>query len=189
MVAPQTLIDDLEDQNGTLKGPAYTGVWFTASDDIDGAGTLVPEGGGTFAPEELVPAVGDSSWAAHASGEWSGWGALLGFAFRAGEPAPPFDASAYSGIRFSAKIDDPGTLIRIEFIIPATEVASDHFGMTLTVTSDWTEIPVAFSALEKPPWSTSAAVWDASMIRSVQFKFDSGVAFDLWVDDVYFIEP
>jgi len=182
------LIDDLEDGNNQLETPTYSGYWFTTVDE-SGAGSVTPEPGERCDPEDLETQRDGSKRAMHVAGTWTDstdWIAALGFALQDDEVA--VDASSYSGVTFYARTDDPETAAHLQVMI--TDVKDDgHFAIELALTSDWQQHTVLWNnpLLIQPTWADEVD-FDASNLFKFQFQFDSE-AFDLWVDDIRFIEP
>lgn len=176
------LIDDMEDGDNQVD-PNYNGYWYLAVDDMEGSGSIdspadpdEPEGEPTTPPRD------GSDIAMHAAGSWSGWGAALGFSFRANESA--IDGSAFSGISFYARADS-GT-VRVEVATEATAMASDHYKFDLPITSTWQHYEIAWTDLEPQDWSEDAP-WEPESMLQVQFHFEDS-EFDFWVDDIRFME-
>lgn len=182
------LIDDLEDGNNQLETPTYSGYWFTTVDE-SGAGTVVPEPGGRCDPEDLAMQRDKSKRAMHVSGTWTDstdWIAALGFALQDDEV--PVDASSYSGVTFYARTDNEATAAHLQVMI--TDVEDDgHFAIELALTSEWQQHTVLWDnpLLIQPTWADEVD-FDPSNLFKFQFQFDSE-SFDLWVDDIRFIEP
>ncbi len=194
---PDELIDDMEDGDGQLL-PASNrdGYWYTFGDDT--GGYLTPAEGADFVMGYTDPARPMSVRAARLlGGNFQDWGAALAFDFKAG--FAPYDASAYTGLRFYAR-SAQGTL-ELAVAIPdrhstpqagicgqggqgPTIPCFEHPLTNVTLTQEWAEYEIPFSSLERglaplPPF-------DPKAVYSVHFGTPSGVTFDVWVDDVAF---
>jgi hypothetical protein len=178
------LIDDLEDENSGLKRPLYTGYWYTAvNEDGTGSGVL-PEPGEDCPPEELSTPRGESAWAMHISGDWTGdtWAAAVGFNFLSGNN--PVEGSAFAGVTFWARSDDPSPIVKVQFI---TEAVTDqgHFEIELSELDDtWKQFQISWDDPYQPEWADPVG-FDEDGLTKIQFQLTSG-AIDLWVDDVRF---
>lgn len=182
------LIDDLEDGNNQLETPTYSGYWFTTANE-DGDGTVTPDPGDECDPEELEMARDGSTHAMHVSGSWTGtdleWIAAFGFPLKHDEV--PVDASSYAGVTFYAKTDNEDTAARLQVMI--TDVEDEgHFAIELPLTSSWEQYTVRWNdqLLMQPTWAAQVT-FDPANLFKLQFQFDSD-SFDLWVDDIRFIE-
>lgn len=182
------LIDDLEDGNNQLETPTYSGYWFTAVDPT-GSGEVLPEPGEQCKPEKLTDPRGDSKYAMHVTGTWTDgeeWIAAVGFALHDDED--PVDASSYAGVTFYARTDDEDTRIRLQLMI--TDVKDDgHYAIELDLSSSWQKYTVLWDnpLLIQPTWAKDTD-FDPAHLYKFQFQFDSET-FDLWIDDIRFVEP
>jgi hypothetical protein len=184
----------MEDGNSQLETPLYRGYWYTAADPT-GDGDLTPEPGMEEA-EDLDPARGDSTRAMHVYGEWTDgddWAAAIGFAFNPGDA--PVEASAFSGISFHVKSDEPATDVKVQLMI--TTVTDDaHFEYELSslhdLSSSWQKITIHFdeagSVWDQPSWKLQTVAFNPDNLYKVQFQFTED-PFDLWIDDVRFELP
>jgi hypothetical protein len=204
------LIDDLEDADSfipTADG-ARSGAWWTAADETPGA-TIVPPPLDLALPEAIVGGRCDSKLAMRVTGQgFLDWGSLLGVNLVYGKGANgtdgslPYDASAYSGIEFWARIGDTST-DRVRFAVsdvnsepdggvctddPAsTDQCYDTFGAYLNgLTPAWRHYRIPFTSLLQRNFGHPAAAAATSALYSVQFNFDPGSVFDFWVDDLAF---
>lgn len=190
-------IDDLEDGNNQVQLVAGRGgYWWTAKDDngstIDPAGELKPSEGGA-----------GSKLAVHVTGKTASgdpgkaWGAIVGL--RLAEHGL-YDASKYAGISFKAKVGEKsGSAVRLKVADvntdPSGQVCKDacynDFGKDFTFTHDWQEYKVSFSEMRqqdgwgdpRPPSITPAKLSQIAWHLSTQ-----GADFDLWLDDVRFLD-
>jgi hypothetical protein len=191
------LLDDFEDNdNKVFKAFQREGWWFSATDPTAGA-TLVPAG--EFRPEALPEseAKPDNRYAAHlaASGQKE-WGATWGSTLRWVDQGVrcPYNASAFSGIKFRAK--GQGT-IRLVLGQPATmpsesggvctEKCYDTHGKVIFLTDKWEEYVVPWDRVQQEGWGTDAR-FDPARLIQVGFKVDiKHLPVDFWLDDVEFV--
>jgi hypothetical protein len=203
------LIDDLEDADALIATvDGRTGAWWTADDETPGA-TIVPPPPDLAPPEALAEARCDSKVAMRVTGQgFLDWGSLLGLNLAYGEHTDgtdgtlAYDASAYSGIEFWARIGDTST-DRVRFAVsdvnnepdggmctddPAsTDQCFDTFGTYLNgLTPAWRHYRVPFTSLVQRNFGHPAAAVATNAVYSVQFNFDPGSVFDFWVDDIAF---
>jgi hypothetical protein len=133
------------------------------------------------------------------------WGAGMGFNFNdpgngeGGSNMMTYDASAYSGLMFWARVGSASTAsIRLNISDKQTDPAggicapmakcSDDFGVALTLTTDWQAYTVKFSDLAQEGWGQAVATgFDAKNVYAVHFQVTKGSTFDVWVDDLYFL--
>jgi len=192
------IIDDGEDQNNqvtTKKGRG--GYWYTFADK---AGTTVTptagDQGGTFA---MSPGgASGSAQAARVNGKvGSGEVVFAGMGFNFVDPKSPYNATAYKGVAFWAKVGaGSGTKVRIKLpdadTDPEGKVCKDcfnDFGIDLELTTKWTRYVVPFSAATQlPGWgSPRPGAFDASKVYGIQWQVNTpGAAYDVWVDDIEF---
>lgn len=209
-----TLIDDQQGTgvptgwlDGVIPGNQLAGTWFVFDDGSDG-GVLAPPTNGPAS--DIIVAIPDggpasSSHAARVAGnaDFVSYGAGLGFNFNAANPPPaPYDASAYQGFVFWARaLGDAGTTpVRFEVLDKNTAPPSSggvcdggacngYFGVNLNVLPDWQEFTVFFDQLTRPVYAVPDGVpFDPSNLIGCQFQVNQGVAFDLWINDIYFVD-
>jgi hypothetical protein len=130
-------------------------------------------------------------------GPFSISGANFGFGLGA-----PYDASAYKGFSFWAKMDGgTGPYLRVAFpdkdTDPTAGICSanatvpsqqcwDHFGGRVTLSTVWTKYVILFSGLTQDGWGYHAAAFDPTTLFSVTFEIPANAIFGIWVDDVAF---
>jgi hypothetical protein len=196
--AEDGLIDDFEDGNnqGALTG-GRDGYWWPKKDTK----------GSTLEPEPFAPTEGgadDSGMAIRASGHTAtgdatdAWGAGFGMNMLSQNGAT-YDASKYVGISFKAKVGDKSTR-KVRFKIGDVNTHQDggvcktcwnHFGKDLTLTPKWKEYTVMFSeARQEEGWGDPRP---SSLTPSKLIAIDWSIAgggqdYDVWIDDVQFIE-
>jgi endoglucanase len=187
-------VDDAEDNNNqVIVQKGRKGYWYTF---VDKAGTtLTPPAGTKFIMSAGGPK--DSKHAARMMGKVSGSGdplfAGMGFSFT--DPKGPYDATAYTGVSFYAKVG-PGSTKTVRLKVPdadtdpagkkCTECFND-FGQDLTLTEQWKKYTVPFAAMKQMEgWgSPNPATVDKSTLFGLQWQVtQQGAAFDVWVDDV-----
>lgn len=187
----ENLIDDFEDADAAIiEQQGRVGSWYVGN---DGMGMQTPRMDQPVVPSLLQPARGESRRAAHTfGGPFGGWGALLGTALG----ADAYDLSAYSGLRLwvrSGSISGSAAQsVRLNLPMPGTNsgggictVCSDHYGAEIPLTSQWQQVSVPFSSLKQRGYGRPVlAEPDLEHVTSLQLGFGSGVAFDLWIDDV-----
>jgi hypothetical protein len=192
-VDPTALIDDMEDGNDRLAVVAAR---------PPAAGTIVPEG---IAPAELIPGGRcGSSYAMRVTGQgFTVWGAGLGLNFvYDASGAPPYDASAYEGITFWARVGDTSTnQVRLALgdvnsdphggvcveggLIE--EACWDTFGVNLSpLGTSWTRFTIPFAGLSQRGFGLHADAVETSELYTLSFNLDAGAVFDLWIDDLRF---
>jgi endoglucanase len=193
---PDFAIDDAEDDNNQvlLRG-GRSGYWYTF---VDKAGsTITPPSQVTF----LMSPGGarGSRYAARMMGKVSAAGqpifAGMGFSFT--DPKAAYDASAFSGVSFYAKVGLGATAnVRLKVpdanTDPAGKVCSEcfnDFGVDLTLTGDWQKYLAPFAAMKQMDgWGAPhPAAIDKSKIFGLQWQVTQpGASYDVWVDDVQF---
>jgi len=186
------LVDDFEDGDTQLsKVEGRDGYWFTSHDDK----------GSTIGPTPLTMA-GEGAGAAgkslHVAGVTSGapgaWGALWGASF-VGQGA--YDASKHTGMSFKAKVAGSSTK-KVRFKLgdvnthPDGGVCKDcwnHFGKDLTLTTDWKEYVVTFAEMtQEAGWGQRFPNITPSKLISVNWSVGPGVPYDVWIDDLQFVD-
>ena len=183
------LIDDFEDGNTqVLVSDGRHGYWHIVRDNSP-SGELsldeppVPESGGAR----------DSERSMHLSGSGhTEWGA--GFSVDLRSQSLPYDASAHAGLKFWAR----GTP-SLRVILVQQNLATGHscatcpagssecgafYGTQLTLTDDWTELTVPWSALTQATAGATRFAPDQLML--IKFEAPAAERFELWLDDVTF---
>jgi hypothetical protein len=201
------------------------GSWFLLNDHTPGATQSPPKLANTAMAAEMGGACTGSVYAFHTTGTgfamWAGVGVTFTRSAAAGDggvaledagpgaaPPPSYDASAYAGIKFRAKLakGTPGT-VRAQ--VPDVNTDADghlcvdttdktnvqrcgnHFGVDLLVGPDWADYDVPFGALHQS-YATFGVVptgaLDAAHLFSLhlQIRGPAAMDYDLWVDDVRF---
>ncbi|MDI1475604.1 carbohydrate binding domain-containing protein [Polyangium sp. y55x31] len=195
-----TIIDDMEDQNGSIfPNAGMLGAWYTYNDETAGA-TQTPIVGDPFEMTALSPARGSSTYAANTKGNgFTTWGAGFGFDLNNdGVTKKAYNASQFAGIHFWAKVG-AGSSGAVRFNVGDSQTTpeagncgdtcSDDFGANVTLTTDWQEFKFAFAELKTVNWSKqnlTAIKKDA--LYYVHFQASQNATFDIWIDDISFYE-
>jgi endoglucanase len=193
--AEDGLIDDFEDGNSQIVVMAgRDGYWWKAHD---------PQGS-TIGPESNDGEDGGpsgSTKARHVTGSTSSaqgaWGVNFGANFMAAKGST-FDGSKYVGISFKA-MATPQSGKKVRFKVGDVNTHQDpgvctacwnHFGKDLTLTQDWQEHTVLFSELRQAPgWGKPRPpAISVDKLYNLDWSIGPGEKFDLWVDDIQFIE-
>lgn len=198
LLANEELIDDMNDGNAAIpEVNLRRGAW---------SDLLVNTSGASIYPDPSTPFVvtdtGDicRKFAVFVKGQTSidpGSGANFGFSLGA-----PYDASAYSGLSFWARIEagtdpplrvtfpdgdtDPRGAICSTSTADTTKTCWDHYGLRLTLTTTWTKYSIPFSALSQDSWGYLAQKFDPSTLYSVVFTIGDTATFAIWIDSVAF---
>ena len=189
-------IDDFEDGNTqVMRVGGRDGYWWKSVD---------PKGS-KFDPDELKmeePGAGNSIKALHATGMTvtgdGAYGALFGinFSSNSGEAAL-YDGSPYAGIAFKAK-GDAGKATKVRFKVGDVNTHPDlgvcgtcwnHFGKNIDLTPEWTEHEILFADLKQADgWGSPRPPHIvAEKLYSMDFSFEGGGEFGIWLDDVSFL--
>jgi hypothetical protein len=207
------LIDDMEGNTGEISLTGGNGYWFTYGDGTTGASES-PTAGGAFTDTAISPARSISAPFAALSGATSTYGAALsgmgfsayagmGFNFENPPPVATYDATAYSGFVFWGRIGGTTTDGTVRFLVPDANTdssgsicttCSDYLGKNLTFTTSWQMFTVLYSDLSQigfglPKETTLNAAKLFGVQLQVTTKAPAGEAFDVWIDDLYFIKP
>lgn len=195
------LLDDMEDGNFYLSPkPPRFGFWYVASDKT--VGSSVPK------IEELVasvqPARDGSTSAVHfAASGFKGWGSSVGLSFTdAANQRKPYDAGDAMGIAFWVRGSVAGDIkLRVLFPSVGTDTTGklcggagqgqclDHFATQITVTSVWTRVPIAFSALHQAGWGALLeGGFDPKTMLGIEWTADQA-DLDIWIDDLALLRP
>jgi endoglucanase len=193
--AADGLIDDFEDGNTQLLlAGDRDGYWYTAHDPV----------GSTVEPRPLKPEAGgaDGGKALHVWGQTAAgaadaaWGMEVGAKFL--NTSVLYDAAKYGGISFKAKVGEKSTR-SFRFNIGDVNTHKDaelctscwnHFGKDLGLTGEWKEYVLTFAgAAQAPGWGDPrpAAIVPEKLVSMV-WKTSGEQAYDLWIDDVRFVE-
>lgn len=189
------VIDDAEDNNHQVaKQLGRGGYWYTFADK---EGTAITPAAGTKFSMAPGGAAG-SKFAAHMSGSvGSGEIVFAGMGFSLMQPKAAYDASAYTGVSFWARIEG-GSEANVRLKVPdvntdpagkVCKACFNDFGTDLTLTDKWVKYTVPFAAMTQlEGWGDPiVASIDKSKIYGLQWQVvNPGAHFDLWIDDVQF---
>ncbi len=189
------LFDDFEDKNLTIE-PGFagdrSGVWYLFDDGA--AGTITPTPLVTTAHTDAPEALGAQGLHMTATG-FKSLGTGLGADFRAGKKV--YDASAFTGLRFWAKVGaGKNTKHRVQIsdvttdekggkckATPAELLCGNHWGVNLTLTTAWKQHQVLFSTLRQiDGWGNTADAIDLTQVYGLQITAGANLEVDLWVD-------
>ncbi len=203
-------IDDMEDGDGAIEeAGGRVGYWYSYN---DGTGTQTPqvhteEMPAGFIPEALTPPRGQSTRAMHTSGSgFTMWGAGVGFTLNGPDMGLfAYDASAYTGIVFWAKLGDAGavTTMKVNLSDKVSEPAGgicdesgedeakkcfDHWFYTARLGTEWAPIVIPFEELTRDGTGAepTAEAVDVAGLYVIEFRFAQGEDFDVYIDDVGF---
>jgi hypothetical protein len=202
------LIDDMEGQTGSIAlSNGRAGYWHVYQDLGDG-GALTPAPGGppSGVISAISPARGASMFAAHIQG--SGFAMFAGMGFDMVDLAGAkkvYDASAYRGFTFWGRSATGPLSVRM--LVPDVNTDStggicmpcgDNFGTNIVLTTAWQQYFVYYTDLRQVGFGHPNANDDggpgalaAAQLYGCQFQVSapaSTPAFDVWIDDVYFIK-
>jgi len=188
-------IDDLEDGNNQItKSTGRDGYWWSAAD---------PKGS-KIEMQVTEPGAGGSEMAMHMTGstvpgkpEDDFWGVQLGINFVS--DGLFYDASKYAGIAFKAKVGKPDSARAVRFKMADVNTHKDagictacwnHFGKDLTLTDDWKDYKITFSAAsQEAGWGDPRpqAITPSKLI-ALNWQVGPGQTYDIWIDDVTFLD-
>jgi endoglucanase len=196
---PAALIDDAED--GDAKVVQHDGRSGIVSSVIDPDSALVV--GPTGSPRRPLPILGGANGSRCA---WNLRGTLSNrpIAFAAlginmTNPKAFYDASRFAGISFYAR-RSAGTSARVRVSVSDWNTDSDggvctkcfnYFGQEIELSETWTRYTLPFESLRQlPGWGVPRPRQiDPSRIFQMMFGvLDRGAPFDVWLDDVAFME-
>jgi len=192
---PEFVVDDAEDDNNqVLVRAGRGGYWYTF---VDKAGsTITPP---SQSPFMMSPGgARGSQYASRMMGKMSASGqplfAGMGLSFT--DPKAAYDASAYSGVLFYAKVGAGSASVRLKVpdgnTDPAGKVCSEcfnDFGADLTLTGEWQKYVVPFASMKQMDgWGAPhPAALDKSKLFGLQWQVTQpGANYDVWVDGVQF---
>lgn len=188
-------IDDFEDDNTQLPTEGgRDGFWWTTKDEKGstlGPDPFSPSEGGADGSEMSLRALGKTASSPDA------WGVGFGANLLSSKGAL-YDASRYVGISFKAKAG-PGSATTLRFKIGDVNTHDDahvckacwnHFGKDIGLTNQWKEYKVMFTEVRQAPyWGDPRPVaLTPSKLLSIDFSVGPGQDYDIWVDDIRFLE-
>jgi hypothetical protein len=130
------------------------------------------------------------------------FGSGIGTDFRATHKK--YDGSAYTGVRFWAKVGEgKNAKHRVQLADASTDAAGgkcddtgtaandakcgNHFGLSETFTTSWAKYEVTFAQLtQQDGWGNTAAALDATELYGFQVTAKAKADVDLWLDQVEF---
>ncbi len=189
--ANDLLIDDLSTDDFVVpQNGSRIGEWYTFSD-----------GSAEVEISHVAGADGADFAVRIEGGPFETWGA--GFGLTLNQPdadgvmsdglACAYDASAYTGIRFMARGSGPFRVtVQGMNVVPAAGGGTcesscyDAHTRRLEATDDWQEFVVPFRTLEQRGFGT-AAEFDPTILRSIQFEVNAPNGIDLSLDDIAFV--
>jgi hypothetical protein len=193
------IIDDMEDQTSGISSSNSFGGWYVY-DDATAGGQMTPAPSAFFTMEPIPGGRFASRYAMRMrGGGFASWGAGMGFDFGyedGGGDKVRIDASAYSGVRFWARIGQ-GAAAQARFSIGAgscqpgddggaTDLPSHcavSYGKNLVLTTNWVLQDIGLSELSGP----TGMSLPRDQVYSFLFNVPGGPIFDLWVDDISWI--
>jgi len=197
-------IDDFEDQDTfILRLSMRNGPWYVVA-DATASGTVGPTMTiGPLAAADLRPGgTGTSALHLTATG-FADWGAGVGadMVNQMGKKAP-YDVSAYSAVRFYAKIAS-GSTSTVKVLFPnvysdadggkcvdtdTTKRCGDHLFKSIAgLKTAWDLYEVKFSDVAQQGFGLPQTGFDAKGVYSVQFTLTNKTPIELWIDDVTFV--
>jgi hypothetical protein len=194
-VLDEDVIDSLEDGNFVIEAIGGRG------------GNWYPYGDGTGAASidvSLIPGGrGESALGMHTAGSgFMTWGSGIGLDLNnmgggQGDKVP-YDATAYTGVTFWARA---AADITLTVVMPDKDtdaaggicnqpegVCDHHYLKAVQVDTEWRRYTVLFTELTlESGGAPIPTAFAPDGIVSVQFRFNTGMVYDLWVDDVAFV--
>jgi len=189
VLPPAAYIDDFEDgDNQLIVQGGRDGYWYTYADTATGPGTvlcpMLGSIGGGFYPSKNDNLVGNTSpWVARFNGgPFSTWGAGMGLNLENGTSNYDLtQGGLYTGIMFDVKA---ATTNAVRFKVPDNQAdGSDNHGYTFNPTTGWTTQSRLFTNMPQEGWGT-ATTFSPQTASALQWQYGTGVAFELWVDNV-----
>jgi hypothetical protein len=188
----ELLIDDLEDGNHQIALMGQVGYWYSYN---DGTGTQTPAPVDPFAPVAVNPPIEGSSSTKAIHVRWQGmtaWGGGFGAVFTE-DSTVYYDASAYDGITFFARIES-GSQTRVDLILaerrslePACTVCGHHPIYALTLSTSWQRFYLPFALFQSDGGGDPSFFdLDPSGLYGIQFFRGANQTIDIWVDDLAF---
>ena len=207
------LIDDIDSESMAGWIPIRSGrvgTWFTYSDGTAGGVVPAPSSPPADSVGMIVGWSGNpNNLAAHVSGNGSSLYAGMGFNLNAyNMVASTYDASAYRGFVFWGRISGDSGSASVRFAVPDKNTSaaggvctaaseggaagcSDYFSKGITLTPTWQQFVISYTQLQQTGFGLPKGLTglDAAHIYSCQFQLSPGAPFDIWIDDIYFIDP
>lgn len=206
------LIDDMEDGDAFIVSAGErNGHWDIANDGTPDATQRPPAAG--FVMAELMPNERpNSAFAAYTQGAgFKDWGAFMTVSMRTWpvyEETPVYDASRYSGVAFYARAGAGSDLnLRVRYIGAQTDARGgectpggsietacyDHFYADVKLSHTWERYELWFADFRQAGVGKSFPSMDLASMYALELFFPgretaSGNAFELWLDDLAFVE-
>lgn len=192
------LIDDMEDGDSGLLNT--NGDWYVLRDNS--AGIITPPYGIPFTATELMPARGESKYAAQVTVKgFNGWGASVGFDFNyVNAQRYEYDLHDFQALRFWARATKS---VELKLQIPNVDsdpygnrclgaegdnACYDHFSKAFSVGTEWTEVTIPFSSLRQQGTGRRAESFDAHRVFSVFFGIGPKEDVTYAIDDVALVK-
>ncbi len=186
------LIDDFEDGNEkAATDGGRNGSWWTSK--AEHATITLPKGAA-----KPSPGGGDGSkHAMHFTGKTDNsdpWGAAVGVNFLA---SGFYDASKYAGVSFKIKSAKPNLDVRLKILDSNTHpeggVCKDcfnAFGREVIVGTDWKDVTLMWSEMtQQSDWGNPRPpMIEPTKLHDMEWQIWPGNDFDIWIDDVKFLE-
>jgi hypothetical protein len=129
---------------------------------------------------------------------FTSWGAGIGFDLNnpngTYQNKLEYDGSGYSGIKFWARADVPGT-VQLQVVdndtyayggvCPMT-MACGNFGAPITLTKQWTLNKILYTDLKQASYGMQFMSFNPKQIISIQWQMPSNVTFDYWIGEIAF---
>jgi hypothetical protein len=206
------LIDDIDsefNQGWILPRSGRVGTWFTYDDGTSGGVVPAPNSAPALGVGPTTSFNGQASnQAAHVTGNGLAAFAGMGFDLNAfGGVSSPYDATRYQGFTFWGRIGAASGTTVLKFAVPdkntsaaggvctagdgSTAGCGDYFAsVPKTFTPTWQQFVIYYRDLAQAGFGSPKGLiaLDAANIYKCQFQLVQGPAFDVWIDDVYFID-
>jgi hypothetical protein len=189
------LIDDMESNTGKIcEGSGRAGHWFTYIDSYSGSTITPPTSQVPALPYALTTPRAGSAYAMRAFGLYSSYAGIAALMNNAviGQIPRTFDASSYTGVRFTA-MGSGG----LKVVVQTSATESTTYGGTCALTScygasytvsglsatTWNTFQVPFTSIALNPGN---AAFSKSDVWSIEFQPALTSSFDIWIDDLMF---
>jgi hypothetical protein len=188
------LIDDLEDGNAQAAAlDGRNGAWWIGKADHAKisipAGAVKPSAGGSPGSKHGMHFAGTTDNA-------DPWGAAIGVNFLASGGF--YDASKYAGVTFKIKASKPSLDVRLKILDVNThpdggrckKECFNAFGRELILGTEWRDVSLMWSELtQQSDWGDPRPpMIDAQKLKDIEWQIWPGTEFDIWIDDVHFLE-
>lgn len=200
-VDPAALIDDMEDQNGTLAQVGdRNGVWWISTDGT--GGTVTPQADASPNAERILGGRCDSRYAMRITGsDFSDWGAVLSVGFRYGTTQEAVDLGDFDGVMLWARVGETHSSdIRVQFQDSTThpdggkckdasgseDACWDGWGTEIApLSTEWKLYQIRFDSLAQRNYGLQGDAFDSNHVYSMDFLLQQDSVFDLWLDDLW----